>query len=262
MSENPNAIHLIEEYLLLWHHDSLSVNAWINISAHPNATALLIKFPEKVEMDGLSRNPNVRLIIKELSLITDTDENFYYNSIEWSHAAKNPNIMDLRLNDEESASDMLKRIGFGIDNFTDLAKNSSAIPLLEVLIADAENNPNTDAENNPGIVIDWVALASNPKAGHLIPDDATYTIRNYWTGLSENPSPDVIKLLGNNKARIDICTLARNTNRDAYDILIAKYNEPNTIQDLSPNAIKQLWDDILANPIIFEEIKSKSNSLI
>ena len=254
MSENPNAIHLIEEYLLLWHHDSLSVNAWINISAHPNATALLIKFPEKVEMDGLSRNPNVRLIIKELSLITDTDENFYYNSIEWSHAAKNPNIMDLRLNDEESASDMLKRIGFGIDNFTDLAKNSSAIPLLEVLIA--------DAENNPSIVIDWVALASNPKAGHLIPDNATYTIGNYWTGLSENPSPDVIKLLGNNKARIDICTLARNTNRDAYDILIAKYNEPNTIQDLSPNAIKQLWDDILANPIIFEEIKSKSNSLI
>ena len=57
LSENPNAIHLLEEY-----PDKM---CWNNLSTNPNALHLLEKYPNKINWHYLSNNPNAIHILEK-----------------------------------------------------------------------------------------------------------------------------------------------------------------------------------------------------
>ena len=95
LSENPNAIHLLEKNLanVDWNWLSYNPNAihlleknlgkvnWFNLSGNPNAIHILEKNLDKVDWEWLSLNPNaIHLLEKNL------------DKVNWKSLSENPNI--------------------------------------------------------------------------------------------------------------------------------------------------------------------------
>ncbi len=80
LSQNPNAIHLLEKYpeKIYW--------KWL--SYNPNAIHLLEKYPEKVEWEYLLWNPNAVYLLRN-ALLNEPEK------IHWRRLSENENLMDI-----------------------------------------------------------------------------------------------------------------------------------------------------------------------
>ena len=100
LSENPNAIHLLEQNI-----DKID---WESLSYNTNAIHLLEQNIEKINWDCLSGNPNA------IQLLENNKD-----KIDWSYLSDNPNAIDLLENNIDKIDWMY------------LSRNENAIHLLE-----------------------------------------------------------------------------------------------------------------------------------
>ena len=245
LTENPNALHLLEAY-----PDKLHV---FNLRNNPNAKHMLetvIQDPKNIFWSILSRNWNTSSLFKqyveenpksELGLKSTPEmiyETFYWymlssntedihlleaepDKIEWRFLLKNPNASIIPL--LQAHPDMI--------DWQELSYN----PNMSIINAFLESNPdkinwyilskNPNAihllESNPD-KINWYMLSKNPNAIHLL--EANFK-KICWKGLSENPNAihllEAVCLLG-------IISLeerfALESNKNNWTELVEKHN--------------------------------------
>ena len=168
LSRNPGAIKLLTEnpdkvigHALCWNPSPEAIPLlstrietermnWSGISQHPNATALLEKYPEKIRWLFASYNP---------SLIPLLEKNI--DKVEWVYVCMNREITHQGIQFLEKHVDKLCSKCWSL-----LSGHPNAVPLLEKY-----------PEH-----IDWKSLSQNPAAVHLLEPD-----KIAWSELSSNP---------------------------------------------------------------------------
>jgi len=155
------------------------------LSKCPFAITILIdKYPEKIDCDGISLNPNP-LVIKYLR------EN--PKLINWTFLSSNPNAIGL-LNENKNKI-----------NWKNLSMNNCAYKLL------MENKDK----------IDWINICynDNPKIiSDIIANNLNKCIS--WVVLSKNSTDEAVKLLMNNQDKINFEFLSLNSNDKVFELII------------------------------------------
>lgn len=100
LSQNPNAIHLLEQNL-----DKVN---WWNLCENPNAIHLLERYPDKIAWHLIPKNPNAMHLLEQ-----------NLDKISWSALSQNPNAIHLL----EQNPDKI--------DWNGLSLNTNAIALLE-----------------------------------------------------------------------------------------------------------------------------------
>jgi hypothetical protein len=193
LSENPNAIHLLEQ-----NQDKID---WDNLSRNPNAVFLLEQNQDKIDWDTLSCNPNALSILernedkiswnrfcqgdRKKSIAGAAAISFLERNLDksdWSNLSHNPNAIHLLEQNQEKI------------NWYNLCMNTNAVHLLE-------QNPDK---------IDWNYLCSNncPRAVRLIEKNLDkLAIADWVYNISRNPY--AIHLIEKNL--VDIITIIHET---------------------------------------------------
>ena len=264
LAQNPNAMHLLEQraikYKNIW-----STEMWEYISAHPNAMGILEKYPNKIEISGLSRNPNMIAISKRIAYTNKAFD--ILTTFNWWTGMANPNIMSM-FTDPVKMNIKLHEIQKEM-NWYILSSNPGAIPMLKwglengicvndkisyddvcdvtcVSMAALSRNPNPEAIKlivTPESKINWIGLSRNPNP------EAIALLKNNmenisWHGLSSNTHPEAIALLKNNMENINWKTLSRNTNPEACGLWLTRKKNDNSTQE-------ELYGNPSGNPAIF-----------
>jgi len=154
ISENPNAMFLLEDRRAKIHWDSLYKN--------PNPEIIRIlekKNPKKINWDILSMNPNVITFLEK-----------HLDKVNWHKLSQNPNAIHIlesvlqhdpdkinwnALSGNINAIHILEKYPEKI-NWNELSGNINAIHILETVL---QHNPEK---------INWAMLSENPNALHLL----------------------------------------------------------------------------------------------
>ena len=185
ISENPNAMFLLEDRRAKIHWDSLYKNPnpeiirilekknpkkinWDILSMNPNVITFLEKHLDKVNWSSLSCNPNAIHLLEK-----------YPDNIDWYYLSKNPNAIHI-------LEKYPKKI-----NWRKLSQNPNAIHLLEKYPKKIDHDT---IFYNPNLL----------QAMHLIKPEQKYKL---WEMLSNNPSIFEIDRIQYNK---DIITKSNN----------------------------------------------------
>jgi len=185
ISENPRAIHLLEDRRAKIHWHNLYENPnpeiirilekknlkkinWNMLSMNPNAITFLEKHLDKVNWSSLSCNPNAIHLLEK-----------YPDNIDWYYLSKNPNAIHI-------LEKYPKKI-----NWRKLSQNPNAIHLLEKYPKKIDHDT---IFYNPNLL----------QAMHLIKPEQKYKL---WEMLSNNPSIFEIDRIQYNK---DIITKSNN----------------------------------------------------
>lgn len=240
LSENPRGC----DYLLqiMNHHDdcdfdSLSIDEhrdyiwfWKNITINPGASAILSKYPNKIDLDWIGKRsfPWTECILrKRVNEIRD-----------WRNISTNPIFIDiLRANPEKAclaelctnpaAIDMIEQkidsVFSMLDSRANLCEQPWAIHLLEKYESE----------------LDWKSLSKNHAATHLLRKNLD---KVDWYNVNKS---GIMELLREYPDKIDLDILARSKNSDAVLYVHEHRNE------LSLDA----WDGIAKNPAMINVIK-------
>ena len=205
LSENPNAIHILEQHL-----DKVD---WLILSLNPNAIHILEKNIDKVVWKSLSTNPNA-INILERNL----------DKIEWNMLSSNINAIHILENNLDKV------------NWCNLSGNPNAVHILEkhldkVHWSMLSRNPNAINILEQHLdKVDWVLLSLNPNATHILEqhldkvdwtglssnENATHILEKHtnkinWNVISLNKSPNVVDLIKNNLDKMFISTFGQHT---------------------------------------------------
>jgi hypothetical protein len=243
---NPNAIHLIEERLC----EFINIDTEeyrLGLSQNPNAIDLLERNKELIDWDGLSRNQNaIDLLEKNKELIdwTGLARNPNPNAIHLIEEKIREDGIDFYGDSEDYDVDYEENI-----NFYDLDTDYYDYYYNERQFHNKTEHFWYNLSINPNAIhiletyqdkINWVALVLNPNAIHLLKENIE---KINWKKLSKNPNLEAIDLLKENPIKIDWGTLCLNTNPEVIDLLLK-----------ATKAKKKLdWIALSENPIIFKE---------
>jgi len=266
LCENPNSIKIIEnaiEYNLEVYSYLYPSNriCWHRLSQNPNAIHILEKYKSRIDWEGLSCNPNAFHILeqnKNKIVWYELSENPHpdaikllkqnYNKICWVTLSKNPNAIDIieenyyMINWNETCITLntnprvMKFIEERIDklDMTDwelLSRNPAAIDIL------------IKYPNN----IDWESLSRNPceKAVELLRQNPD---KICWTNICENPyaidliEENIYKIRNDSQFR----NLATNPAIFTYDYEIMKQ----TRMKLNKELIEYFWHPLRVEKMI------------
>ena len=132
LSENPNAIHLLEKNINKIDWEIICYNSnpnavhiierypekidWWSLSCNPNAIHLFEQHPENINWEWLSENPNAIHLLKR-----------YPEKIDWSQLSQNPNIMDvIRDLDYEAMQQAMKPLAEELSRVINNPRNYSS----------------------------------------------------------------------------------------------------------------------------------------
>jgi hypothetical protein len=229
LTQNPNAIHMIEEKIENYPNFPLEEYSWC-ICVNPNTVHLIEKL-KKVSWEALCKNPGAIHLIEQ-KLKSEPE------SIYWYMLCANPgasHLIEERLKNEPGWLYSKKKNGngrHGIDWFciSRLCENN-AIFLIESIL---KTNPE---------MIDWGFLVRNPDAMHLVKEQIQKN-DHICINMSENPGA------------IDLIKATLSTNPDSINLYGLATNPLGL--DLVKNLDKKFLCNIWFNPSIFELEKNKN----
>jgi hypothetical protein len=176
LSQNPNAIHLLENNL-----DKIN---WRLLSSNQNAMSILENNLEKVYWDELSENPNaIHILEKNVDKIIPENLSKNPNALDMLEKKIVPTYLRELLTNTSICknSSMLKIVDHYVDqfdyaNWIELAANEGAIPILEKYV------PVLDKYTERSY---WSILSRNPNAIHIL---EKYPDKISWGDISQNPN--------------------------------------------------------------------------
>jgi hypothetical protein len=228
LSENPNAIDLLEKY-----PDRIN---WCRLSSNHNATNLLLKNPNKIDYNFLCDNNNILYILESLNLLESKDD--LYTPNDWEHAL-------YYLDTEQVINDLLRNPTISHKCFSKISKNVETSYLIYILQSVPRNQMNKlewyweledmNAEHLQNILSEkildldeygWSWISKIPHAIHLLEIILQYNPDKInWYNLSRNPNVNIVNgLLKNNIDKIIHGPSQFSKNPSIFEIDVKQYN--------------------------------------